>query len=154
MKEQKKLKSKINSIEIDNKDVIDYCDALFTGVITVEGLVVTYRQIQFGIATDIVLSKRGVEYTFGMIPVYQGFLSYQKLDTAIKAEIKKIVDDRYNSDSPELHTAGTKLKNELSDERVNAWAQRAASFEQRTEIIEFLGKMKQQFSIFCMDYAL
>lgn len=151
---QKKLKSKINGIEIDNKDVIDYCDALFTGVITWEGLVVTYRQIQFGITTDIVLSKRGVEYTFGMIPVYQGFLSYQKLDTAIKAEIKKIVDDRYNSDSPELHTAGTRLKNELSDERVNAWAQRAASFEQRTEIIEFLGKMKQQFSIFCMDYAL
>ena len=127
---------------------------MFTGVITWEGLVVSYRQIQFGISNDIILSKRGAEYAFGMIPVYQGFLSYQKLDNTIKAEIKKIVDDRYNSDAPELHTAGTKLKNELSDERVNAWAQRASAYEQRTDIIQFLGKLKQQFGIFCMDYAL
>ena len=72
----------------------------------------------------------------------------------LKLKSKKIVDDRYNSDASELHAAGTKLKNELSDERVNAWAQRAASYEQRTDIIQFLGKLKQQFGIFCMDYAL
>lgn len=148
------LEQKRENSERNQTAISEYCDALFTGVISLEGLAVCYHQVQFGIVTDITLSKRGDEYPFGMIPVYQGFLSYQKLDSAVKAEIKKIVDDRYNSDASELHAAGTKLKNELSDERVNAWAQRAASYEQRTDIIQFLGKLKQQFGIFCMDYAL
>lgn len=148
------LERKRDDIERNRTAITEYCDALFTGVISLEGLVVRYHQVQFGIVTDIILSKRGDEYPFGMIPVYQGYLSYLKLGSDIRTEIKRTVDERYNSDSPELCAVGTKLKNELSDERVNAWAQRAASFEQRTEIIEFLGKMKQQFSIFCMDYAL
>ncbi len=152
---KEKLQAKVDHIQVGNRNVVDYCDALFTGVISIQGLAVVYKQIQYGtVCQEHVLSKRGEGYEFGMIPVYQGFLNYQKLDSNIRADIRKVVDERYNSDSPELHETGTQLKIELSDEKISSWVQRASSFEQRAEIIEFLGKMKQQFNIFCMDYSL
>lgn len=99
---------------------------MFTGVITWEGLVVTYRQVQFGISNDIIPSKRGDEYPFGTSPVYQGFLSYQKLASAVKAEIKKMVDDCYNSDVC-----------------INDWIQRTVSYDKQADIIAFLNTIKK-----------
>lgn len=148
------LNERIAKVSEGSKDVGDFCDALFTGVISLEGRTITYRQNQYGIITEIVLSKRGEGFELSAIPVYQGFLSYQAMTSEMTEEIRKLVNDRYNTDSPEIRTTGEMLKNELTDDKVTAWAQLAASYEQRADIVEFLGKLKQRFSIFCLENAI
>ena len=133
----------------------DYCDALFTGVISLEGRVLTYRQSNYGVVTEKVLSKRAPEFPFNTIPVYQGFLSYQAVLTAEdRAAIKTATDDRYNADAPEIKTTGTMLKNELSDNKIQAWSMSAEAVPEKAEIMDFIIKLRQQFSIFCMDNGI
>lgn len=151
----KMLEDKISRIGAGSRAINDYCDALFTGVIALEGRMVIYRKNDFGVVTETVLSKRGEEFAFNSIPVYQGFLSYQSLlNDEVKAAIKKSVDDRYNSDSPEIKTTGTMLKTELADNKVQAWVMSAEAFPEKAEIIDFIMKMKQQFNIFCMENGI
>lgn len=132
----------------------DYCEALFMGVITVEGRVVIYNRTIDGIKDPITLSKRGEEYPFNNIPLYQGFLSYQMWDKEIKSEVKKIVDTRLDNDAPEIYTVGKELKEFLSEDRLTAWAQSAANYEQRSEIIAFLGELKRRFNTHCLENGL
>lgn len=149
------LEDKISRIGEGSRAISDYCDALFTGVISLEGRVVTYRQNNFGIVTETILSKRGAEFAFNAIPVYQGFLSYQTLLTAeAKTAIRKSVDDRYNTDAPEIVTTGTMLKTELADNKVQAWVMSAELYPEKAEILEFIMKLKQQFNIFCMENGI
>ena len=118
----KLLEDKITRIGAGNRAISDYCDAIFTGVITLEGYMVAYRKSEFGIVTETILSKRGDEFPFSSIPAYQGFLSYQSLlDDDMRAAIKKSVDERYNANSPEIRATGTMLKEELADIKVQAW---------------------------------
>lgn len=70
------------------QDMADYCDAVFTGVIALEGRMVIYHQNRFD-REDITLSKRGEGFEFGSVPVYQGFVSYQKLPGETREEIRK-----------------------------------------------------------------
>ena len=151
----KLLSEKIARIGAGSRAINDYCDALFTGVIALEGRMVVYRKNDYGVVSEQVLSKRGDDFAFNAIPVYQGFVSYQTLlDDDTKAAIKKSVDDRYNSDSPEIKTTGTMLKAELADNKVQAWVMSAEAFPEKPEIIEFIMKMKQQFNIFCMENGI
>ena len=76
------IKDTIEKIDKGSRAINDFCDALFTGVISMEGRVLTYRTNNFGVVTEKVLSKRGEEFPFNTIPVYQGFLSYQNILTA------------------------------------------------------------------------
>lgn len=148
----KMLEDKISRIGAGSRAINDYCDAIFTGVITLEGRMIVYRKNDFGIVTETVLSKRGEEFAFNAIPVYQGFLSYQSLlNDEAKAAIKQSVNDRYNSDSPEIKATGTMLKGELTDNKIQAWVMSADAFPERPEIIDFIMKIKQRFNIFCME---
>lgn len=148
----KAAEEKVSKIGEGSRAINDYCDALFTGVISMEGRVLAYRPNNFGVVTEKLLSKRGDEFPFNAIPVYQGFLSYQRLLTAEdKAAIKKSVDERYNSDSPEIKLTGEKLKVELADNKAQAWSMSAEAFPEKAEILEFIIKLKQQFNIFCME---
>ena len=151
----KLLEDKIASIGAGNRAISDYCDALFTGVITLEGYMVVYRKSEFGIVTETILSKRGDEFPFSSIPAYQGFLSYQSLlNDDIRATIKKSVDERYNANSPEIRATGTMLKEELADIKVQAWVMRADAFPEKAEIVDFIMKVKQQFNTFCMENGI
>lgn len=148
-----KIQAETDKIRKRNQAINDYCDSLFSGVIGLEGGVVTYRQNSFGI--EITLCKRGGDFPFYAIPLYQAFLSYQALLTdETKAEIKKNVDDRFNRNSPELKTAGAILKDELTDDKVRNWVQRAEEFPEKAEILEFITKLKQLFGSFCLDYHI
>ena len=148
----KLLEDKITRIGAGNRAIGEYCDALFTGVITLEGYTVVYRKSEFGIVTETVLSKRDDAFAFRDIPVYQGFLSYQSLlDDDTRTAIKKTANDRYNSGSSEIKTTGTMLKEELADNKVQAWVMRADNSPEKAEIVDFIMKVKQQFNIFCME---
>lgn len=151
---KERLQNKLKAIATNSNALVDYCDALFTGVISWDGPIVKYEKVTFGITEEITLSKRDAAYPFATIPVYQAFLSYQALDDTIKAEIKDLANQRINVGAPEITTTGTKLKDYLADERINSWAQRASTLAQRAEILELLGNVKKQFSMFCMDNML
>ena len=71
-----------------------------------------------------------------------------------KNAIKKSVDDRYNTDAPEIRTTGTMLKTELADNKVQAWVMSAELYPEKAEILEFIMKLKQQFNIFCMENSI
>ncbi len=151
----KLLEDKITRIGAGNRAISDYCDAIFTGVITLEGYMVVYRKSEFGIVTETILSKRGDEFPFSSIPAYQGFLSYQSLlNDDIRATIKKSVDERYNENSPEIRATGTMLKEELADTKVQAWVMRADAFPEKAEIVDFIMKVKQQFNTFCIENGI
>lgn len=149
---KKALLNKMQKITEGGQEIGNYLDAVFTGVIALEGRRVTYTQINYGIVKEFVLSMRSDEFPRNGIPIYQGFLSYQALSAETKEEIKKIVDDRYNNaDDQEIKVTGEKLKEVFSDNRVNAWSQMAADYSDRADIMEFLIKMKKRFHIFCME---
>ncbi len=153
-KAEAEANEKAKTLRVKVNQLGAYCDALFAGVISIEGRMVIYHQNEYGIVTDHLLSQRSEEFKYGLIPVYQGFLSYQDLDESLIAEIKKETQKRFNADDPVLHETGLKLKTDLSDDKMSAAAQIAANFENRKEIVEFLGGLKQKFGVFCLENGI
>ena len=131
-----------------------YCDALFTGVLSLEGRVLLYRESQYGMTKETVLSKRDDTFPFGTIPVYQGYLSYQALPEEVQAAVTQKANDLLNADAPEIRENCGKLREALRDDQVNAWSQLAAKLPQRDEIMAFLGEFMQRFQIFCLENAV
>jgi hypothetical protein len=148
------LAEQITKIGSGGRDIDDFCDALFTGIITMEGYVVTYRRVEHGIDRSIELSRRGPEYPMGAIPVYQAFCSYQALDGDIRGEVRQAVDTRYNSGAPEIRESGEKMKEALSDNQITAWVRVAGTLRQQSEIVDFLEQLKQRLDTFCLANGL
>ncbi|MBR3224462.1 MAG: hypothetical protein IKF78_03980 [Atopobiaceae bacterium] len=151
---KKALEDRIQAVGVGNQDAADFCEALFTGVISYGGRLVIYHRIEHGITTDITLSKFGPEFPYGRIPIYQAFLNYKELDPADKAAIKKKVEDLYNADSPQIIETGTTLKGNIDENRINAWAQIANTFPESAEILEFVGTFNDKFRLFCMENGI
>lgn len=135
---------KMDFVKFYENWVRDYYEALITGVIAVEGRVVAYNRNNNGVKDTVILSKRGEEYPFNNIPLYQGFLNYQLLEYDVKSEIKETVDERLKIDAPEIHTIGRELKAFLSSDRLDAYCQLAANYKESTEIITFISKLKRE----------
>ena len=147
-------RSAIGALKQASDSITEYCDALFTDVVSLETRVVVYHRNEYGIQTDIYLSKRGEEFPFNSIPIYQGYVSFQALDKNLRAEIKKIVDERMDADAPEIKTTGDALKKLLKDDRMTAMAQLADNFSERNEIIRFLGEVKKRFNTHCLQSGI
>ena len=64
------------------------------------------------------------------------------------------MDDRYNADSPEIKATGTVLKDEFTDNKIQAWIMSAEAFPEKDEIMEFLKTLKKQFDIFRMENGI
>lgn len=131
-----------------NSDLYGFCEALLTGVITIDGRIIAYNRVIDGNKKAIILNKRGEEYPFSNIPLYQGFLSYQKLEIDVKNEIKKLVCDRLAVDAPEIYSVGNKLKTYFSEERFDAFGQLATLYKECSEIIAFILDIKRVMNDF------
>lgn len=145
---------KISDVKASSSFLEDFCDAIFTGVIALQGRLVVYHQEHFGIENDIILSQRGENFPFGAIPVYQGYVNFMKMPAEIRAEIKKEANNRINSDAPVLYSTGKALKEFLIADRNKAWQQAAVQFSQYTEIIEFLSEFNKRFNTYCLENGL
>ena len=144
------LKAKIEKLTDEDKERRDYCEALFTGVITYKGNVISFQQDEY--SDPIMLSQYGDEFAFKSIPVYQAFVSYCNLLNADnKATIKKRVNNLFNYGSPDIKTVGTKLKAEFTSNKVQSWRMGARNFPEETDILEFIKKFMQMFEEFCMQ---
>lgn len=149
------LEEKKTRLRSDSDALNDYCDALFTGVLELNGFVITYNRNQFGVITTFELCKRDkAEYPYCSIPIYQGFISYKKLGDDVKTEIQNSVSELYNTASSKINESGNKLLSVLSDDRVMAWAQLATTMENKAEILDFITKLKQRFEIFRLENGL
>lgn len=144
------LKAKIEKLTDEDKERRDYCEALFTGVITYKGNVISFQQDEY--SDPIMLSQYGDEFAFKSIPVYQAFVSYCNLLNADnKATIKKRVNNLFNYGSPDIKMVGTKLKAEFTSNKVQSWRMGARNFPEETDILEFIKKFMQMFEEFCMQ---
>ena len=146
-----KLQDNIDKIEVVGASIDDYFDAIFTGVIGFEGMIVSYHSNEFG-KDDIILSKREkVEFPFCAIPLYQAFISYQNIDKETKTEIAQRVSDIYNLEYNKIKETGKILKETM---RLDSWLKLANDFAEHDDIKEFLKKLKNKFEIFCMEHDI
>lgn len=145
---------KMQKIKSGSNAMQDYCEAIFTGVISVEGRVIIYNRVTDGIKDPVTLSKRGEEYPFDSIPLYQGFLSYQAWEDNLKHEVNDIVNDKLNENAPEVLEVGKAMRDFLSEDRLTAWVQLAANYEQQAEIKTFLGELKRRFNTYCLENGI
>ena len=136
-----KLQNKIDVIEGVGANIDDYFDAIFTGVINIEGTVVSYHSNEFG-KDDIILSKRDkTEYPFCTIPLYQAFINYQNIDKETKAEIANRVSNAYNVEYNKIQETGKMLKEVLGAGKLEACLELAKNFDERDDIVYFLKKL-------------
>ena len=143
---EQRLKEQIAKIKVGDREMKNYFEALFTGVITHEARAVYYKNEDT--FDEIVLSKRGEEFLFHDIPPYQGYISYKKLPEETRQEIKKAIDNCYDDDA-ELIAAGNKLKEVLTQDRLEAWESLADDLAERNDILALLRKLKKGFSDHC-----
>lgn len=148
------MQEKENKLGTGAKGMTNYFEALFSGVVSVEGMVIVYHQSEFGVTTDHILSKRDTAFPFAVIPFYQGYLNFQALSPDLQTGIQGLVNDRLNALAPEMKASCESLKTLLSDERVNSMAQQAANFAERADIMAFLKKLKQEFTLFCQSNGI
>ena len=139
-----KLQNKIDIIEVVGASIDDYFDAIFTGVINIEGTVVSYHSNELG-KDDIILSKHDkTEYPFGTIPLYQAFINYQNIDKETKTEIANRVSNAYNVEYKKIQDTGKMLKEMLGDRKLVFWLEQAKNFAERDNIVYFLKKLRSK----------
>ncbi|NQJ73303.1 hypothetical protein HO539_08415 [Streptococcus suis] len=132
----KQVEAKIEQLTVGVRQLKNFADALFTGVIDVEGNLVSYTQDEFGLQTVHTLSDFTME--FGSIPLYQAFLSYKEIDKDLVEQMTETARQRLQVLAPELQFAATKLDVFMSQNRVQGWFMLAAQYTQSNDIINFL----------------
>ena len=149
--EEKKQALLENESKMENqrRAYADYCDALFSGVIVMEGKKL-YYPLPLG-RKPLVLSEVSDEFPYNKIPVYQGYLSYQKTEDRRKTAMREEYQKRLRESSPELHAAVEQMKTDLSEEKLTAMVRMAESFKNEDEICDFLEKIYRDFETFCMN---
>lgn len=146
VKAELNLKARISKVRFGDREMQDYFEALFTGVITHEARSVLYKNENT--FEEIVLSKRGEEFAFYEVPPYQGYISYEKLSEETKKKIKEAVDRCFENEQ-ELIAAGNKLRDVLTGERLEGWESLADNFAERNDILALLRKLKKGFADHC-----
>ena len=136
-----------NTEEIMKAYKTEYFNAVFTGVLSVEGMRIWYDKKEYGQVIDTYeLSKMGGDFPYAKVPVYQAYISYAKLSEEIRTEIKSQAEAKLNQwNVAELKEAIEKANALLSDERVGAMIQQAGSMDKADVIKRFVAEMKKEF---------
>lgn len=148
---KKAIDDKADNIQSVVGGINDYFDALFSGVILAQGKIVSYTQNEYGVAKETMLSRRDDQFKYNRIPIYQGYISYMKLDNEIKKKIKAEANDRIEKESREMRDACDNMKEMLSTDRMAGMAQNAQDFAECNEILDFIEKLGDSFKRFLRD---
>lgn len=151
-----RARTQIEAVLSSAGDVTNYCDAIFAGVISVEGYNVVYHREGDIRGGEVYLSQRTSAFPHGGLPLYQGYVSFQTLDSGMKQEIREKVESLYAANSPCIKATGERLlEEELSDKRLQTMGQIAQGKPQEKEdIFAFLDNLKQAFHTFCLENDL
>jgi hypothetical protein len=144
----KALKDKIDDTTNDVVSLNSYCDALFTGVISIDGATVSY--VKGGLMKKVEkLCEYGAAYPFSSIPVYQGFVSFKAMSQGDKDNIAKTAAERINGKSGEIQTALENLRTTvLNENKIASYQNMADTLAERDQIIAFLEQLIQRFESF------
>ena len=136
----------------EKRNVANYCDALFTGILTLEGRQIFYRETDIlGLGQETTLSRISDAFPYGRIPFYQAYLSFASLDGEKKETIRKRANDRMDRQAPELAAAAKALKDSLSPAKLQGYAVIVEDYKEKTQILEFLKTMVGRFNAFCLE---
>ena len=136
----------------EKRNVANYCDALFTGILTLEGRQIFYRETDIlGLGQETTLSRISDAFPYGRIPFYQAYLSFASLDGEKKETIRKRANDRMDRQAPELAAAAKALKDSLSPAKLQGYAVIVEDYKEKTQILEFLKTMVERFNAFCLE---
>lgn len=139
---------KIAALQEKSKLMPAYFDALFTGVIAQKGKRLVYNSGE-AFAEDIEFSALDDCFPFGdTVPMYQGYLTYQKASDELKAMISKEAKRRKNDEDPAIKEAAPGLKVELSPERVSARIGLIAGKAEEQAIRDFMRDIVRQYQSF------
>lgn len=140
------LQAYVEILGDDDKIIEDFCHALFAGIFQFKMVQVTYHKVEFGITTEIPLSKFGAEFHYGSIPLYQAMLTFKQMDAQEKKEICTLAEERINNGEPQMIEAMKNLAEHLTDQYNNTMAQNAAKFPaEYEEIIAFIKNLNREF---------
>ena len=147
-----RIEATIKSKEAQENNMTNYCNALFTGIIKLQGKQVTYEGGHFG--NDVYeLSKMGDGFPYGHIAAYQGFVKYCGLEEDVKKEIAKKANDMLNLAENEVAAYVPIIEGELKT-NIKRWEQIAQKKENHDEIREFLIDMMEKLDEHCLSYSI
>lgn len=144
-----KIEERKSTIDKVRRDREDYYNAVFTGVIELNGNLITYESGKYGISKTYELSKIGTDFPYGKISIYQGFKKYCELEEKVKQEIAEKANDILTSRKDEVIARIGRLKEEFSEKRVKEWTVYAQQREDSKDICEFLFDIRENFQIHC-----
>lgn len=155
---KRKAQERIDTILASAGDIKNYCDAIFTGVISIEMYNVAYRRDEDVAAGEdcVYLSQRTSAFPHGGLPLYQGYITFQQLPVELKREIQEKVESFYTANASCIRETGKRLlEDELSNKRFQTMRQIALGKPQeKEEIFAFLDELKQAFRNFCLENGL
>lgn len=146
------LKEKATTGNKAIQELKDYCKALFTGVLTWDQMFsVTYPKVEYGISMPEALTdfNQIEKFKYAMLPLYQAFLTYQKLDTEAKQTILAEANQRYGSMAakPDVVQCIKMYEAKINGDFVNGFLAAAATFpEINEEAKKFMGTMMQELN--------
>lgn len=150
---QKSLQEAID--RVSNPDLDNFFDALFSGVITINGFQASFERDEFGIKTRELLTARDRQtYPFCSIPPYQAFLSYSALPLEDKQSLTDRANKRFNEQYDEVAALAQKLTSEFAENKIQAWAGYARTQSNRSELMAFLGELKQRFDRHKLEFGI
>lgn len=140
---------------VDNPDMDNFCDALFSGVIALKGYDAYFEHDVNGGAEIVPLVSRNREtYPYCSIPPYQAFLSYRALPQEEKDDIAERAVERLENSPDEVAELARTLVAEMGEGRIRGWAGHARNQANRSEITAFIGDLKQRFADHCLDFGV
>ena len=127
----------------------NFFEALFTGVLTVEGRKIYYKSKKDSTASEVVLTERNPAFPFYAIPVYQGYLSYQQRFTYEEKEmLRQEVHNIFDTNPGQLKKTLRELKLQY-DNKFSAFITSATMFDEADVIIYFLRNFHQKLKELC-----
>lgn len=137
-----------------SKNIENFCHILFSGIFEFKPLQITYHKEEFGIPTDVILSKMGPEFPYSKVPLYQAFVTYESMDKDEQKKILEDADNLINNMAPQVITTLTDLKAKLTPQYNAAMANNAGSYAEAEEIISFIKKVSAELSGMCGMFGI
>ena len=141
------LEGKVGQAKSADQDLKEYCNALFTGVFTYAGTMISYEKKEFGVSTVMELSKLDNElFPYCNIPLYQAYRTYKEMDQDTRDAIEEAAKAELQSGSERLMTTMKKYKDLLTDDFNGRFQMSADSYpEVYEEATKFIKKLNIEF---------
>ena len=152
----KELPSRIEKkgLELQREKYNDFFDALFTGVITVDGKNMILIPGPTPSANRTMLYMSGEDYKYTYLPIYQAFVSFEMLAKVVRNTAGTAARSRIDEDDPVIDSVCRKLLEIFTEEEFEEWALLAKSSEQKVFISDFINELKSRFQRFCLENGL